>query len=261
MGTPQLVRDRARPETPRERRYFSLVRRSERAYSSQLTKIARAVGGLVEGLQRDAEISLELTRQIDLALGRYAELITPWARAVSRAMLVDVSRRNERAWERHTESMGAILKREIRTAPEGETLRRLQEIQVGLITSLPRQAAERVSKLAIEALEHSGRSGDLKKEILRTGSVTESRAQLIARTEVGRAQSNLTEARARHVGSEEYIWRTVGDHDVRPSHKVLEGTTHRWDEPPLCDPPDHHAHPGCIWNCRCYAEPILPELF
>ena len=54
------------------------------------------------------------------------------------------------------------------------------------------------------------------------------------------------------------MWRTVGDNRVRETHRELNGQSFRWDEPPECDP-GHHALPGGIWNCRCWAEPVIPD--
>jgi len=85
------------------------------------------------------------------------------------------------------------------------------------------------------------------------------RATLIARTETARTASVLVQARAQHVGAESYVWKTAGDWKVRPSHRKLNGTVHRWDDPPLSDLPDYHSHPGQIFNCRCVALPIIPE--
>jgi SPP1 gp7 family putative phage head morphogenesis protein len=44
-----------------------------------------------------------------------------------------------------------------------------------------------------------------------------------------------------------YIWRTVGDDKVRPSHAALEGAIRSWD-----DSPD----PGEEANCRCWADSV-----
>jgi len=154
--------------------------------------------------------------------------------------------------------MGTALRQEIATAPTGIMLREQQAAQVGLITSLPVEAGERVHRLVLEGIVQGTRADVTAREIARTGEVTAGRATLIARTETSRVSTLLTQARAQHVGSEEFVWRTSGDSDVRPSHKALNGKTFRWDAPPLCDAPDHRALPGCIWNCRCYAEPIIP---
>ncbi|MCI5060219.1 MAG: peptidoglycan-binding protein [Alphaproteobacteria bacterium] len=49
-----------------------------------------------------------------------------------------------------------------------------------------------------------------------------------------------------------YIWRTVGDGNVRHTHSAREGRTFSWDTPP------EGGHPGEDFGCRCWAEPIVP---
>lgn len=80
---------------------------------------------------------------------------------------------------------------------------------------------------------------------------------VIARTEVARTSSVLTQARAEHAGSTGYIWRTARDGDVRPSHKAMNGRFVRWGEPPTLD--NLRGHAGCLPNCRCYADPVIPD--
>jgi SPP1 gp7 family putative phage head morphogenesis protein len=114
-----------------------------------------------------------------------------------------------------------------------------------------------VHKLTYEGLSDATRADEIKKMILKSGEVTESRATLIARTEVGRASTNLARSRAQYVGSDGYIWRTAHDHDVRESHRKMEGKFVRWDRPPTLDGLIGHA--GALPNCRCYPEPVLPD--
>lgn len=143
------------------------------------------------------------------------------------------------------------------TAPTGDALKTLLGEQVNLITSLPTDAARRVHELTMKAIVEGTRPDLLASEILRTGDVTKARATLIARTETARTASVLTQVRAQAVGSTGYIWRTSRDARVRPWHKKLEGQFVEWDNPPECDP-GHRAHAGQIFNCRCWAEPIIP---
>jgi SPP1 gp7 family putative phage head morphogenesis protein len=154
--------------------------------------------------------------------------------------------------------IGSGIAQEIATAPTGEALRVAMAEQVRLITSLPLEAGQRVHKLAIEGLSTGRRASEVAKDILATGEVTKSRANLIARTETGRASAEFSKARAQSVGSTHFIWHTAGDRDVRPSHAKLNGQVFRWDQPPECDP-GHHALPGAIFNCRCYPEPVLTD--
>lgn len=172
-------------------------------------------------------------------------------------MLADVNRRDEQAWMTHAKELSRALQQEIRSAPTGETMRALMAEQVGLIKSIPIEAAERVHKLTIEGLESSSRASEISKAIQASGEVAKSRADLIARTEVARTASALTEARALHVGSPGYIWKTSGDSDVRDSHRKMNGQFVRWDDPPTLDGMTGHA--GQFPNCRCYPEPVIPE--
>lgn len=175
-------------------------------------------------------------------------------------MLREVNRRDEAAWAEYTRELSRALRTEIRTAPTGAAMQALLAEQVTLIKSIPLDAAQRVHRLTLEGIENSTRASVISKEIQRSGAVAESRADLIARTEVARTASTLTEARALHVGSEGYIWRTSDDSDVREDHRELEGKFIRWDSPPIADKrTGRRAHAGCIYGCRCYPEPVIPE--
>ena len=191
------------------------------------------------------------------ALTEYAKMIEPWADAVAGFMVADVARRDRAMWAHNSKDMARALGRELQNAPTGDVLRRLQADQVTLIKSIPLEAAKRVQDLAERTLLTSGRADGIAREILATSDVTESRARLIARTEVSRASSNLLQARATWAGSDGYTWRTSGDDDVRPSHAAMEGVYVRWSHPPTLDKMVGHA--GCFPNCRCFAEPIFPN--
>lgn len=204
-------------------------------------------------LQRDDVSRLEAT------LRHYADLIGPWAETVARYMVADVARRNANAWKAHAEDMGRALSTELTMAPTGGIYSALMQEQVGLIKSLPLDAANRVHKLSTLNLVSGQRSDVIAKDILETGRITANRAKLIARTEVARSASNLTRARAQYVGSEGYIWRTSRDGDVRPTHRAQEAKFIRWDNPPKTDKGLAPYHAGCGPNCRCFPEPVFPN--
>ncbi|MBU9552446.1 minor capsid protein [Burkholderia multivorans] len=227
-------------------------------YRTHLRKIAKHVGDLFDGFPLG---DLEAIPTIEQLLRRYAEALTPWAEATAARMLEDLNRRDEQAWMQQAQEMSRALRDELRRAPTGETMRALMAEQVTLIKSIPLEAAERVHRLTIEALEDSTRAAEISKEIQRSGEVAKSRADLIARTEVSRAATSLTEARARAVGSTHYRWVTSGDSDVRPGHRALNGKVFAWDDPPEVNENGRimRHHPGQIWNCRCWAEPIISE--
>jgi SPP1 gp7 family putative phage head morphogenesis protein len=81
---------------------------------------------------------------------------------------------------------------------------------------------------------------------------------LIARTEVARVATELTKARAESAGITHYVWRTSEDSDVRKSHKEMDGKVVAFAiAPTLSDGSVCHA--GQIFNCRCYADPIITD--
>jgi len=92
---------------------------------------------------------------------------------------------------------------------------------------------------------------------MKTESVAQSRANLIARTEISRCSNILVQARAEHVKSEGYVWRTSNDLLVRQSHKTMNGKFVKWTEPVTLDKMVGHA--GGFPNCRCWCDPVIPE--
>jgi SPP1 gp7 family putative phage head morphogenesis protein len=261
-------RARQREETRAEQR-FQAATNAHASYSAKLRQLAKQVQHIIEAVadQEQPPYSSATLARIREALRDYSQAIAPWARRVTAKMIAEVDRRSRTALMAHASEMGAELRLEIMGAPVGETMQQLLGEQVDLITSLPIDAAQRVHEKTIEAITMGGRYAEQTAEIEEalaeahpeaTGKWLRNRATLIARTETARTASKLVEARAIHIGAEQYQWVTSGDWKVRPSHKALNRTIHAWDDPPLSDPPDHHSHPGQIWNCRCVALPILP---
>jgi SPP1 gp7 family putative phage head morphogenesis protein len=122
---------------------------------------------------------------------------------------------------------------------------------VELITSIPEQYLDKIEQAVMEAMSEGLRHEDIIKEIERIGGVTESRAELIARDQIGKLNSDFNRVRQTDLGIEEYTWSTSGDERVRDEHADLDGQTFRWDDPP----PD--GHPGEAIQCRCLATPIF----
>lgn len=240
-----------------QRRRFARARKAETWYGVRLRRIAQQIGQLVGIYDPQDPGSVS---KITEALRAYARIITPWARNTATRVLADVSERDRQAWAEHSKQLGVALRTEIAMAPTGDLMRALLAEQVTLITSIPLDAATRVQKLALEGLTEGSRGQDIRDMILASGKVSKSHATLIARTETARVSSLLTQARAEHIGSEGYIWRTAHDADVRPLHKALEGKIIKWDDPPITGEKGERSHAGQIYNCRCWAEVVLPAL-
>ena len=224
---------------------------------TSLRQLANAVGAIVNGRYDGSNDSV--TEIMD-ALERYSENITPWATKVAENFTADIARQNEKRWRQHSLNISNELRSMVDNAPVGQVMKSIVSEQIKYIKSLPLEAADRVYDIqnkAIEAVVTGGRAEPFAKEIAASGDVSRSRANLIARTELGRASGALDQARALSIGSNGYIWRTAEDGDVRHSHREMEGKFVEWSRPPTLDGMTGHA--GELPNCRCYKEIVFPN--
>ena len=231
----------------------------ERRYRNALERAADAIDKMIDawdGSNVDA-LAQDIASQ--------SLRIEPWARRTAADMLHGAAMADKRRWQAMSESMSgsmrAMLKKVGNASPTGAEYNRLLDDQVHLIKSMHTDQAERVHEIVREAHLTSIRANDtarLVRELwLKTGTQAgKAKAQLIARTESSRAASSLTQVRAESIGSKGYIWRTIKDTDVRKSHRDLDGEYIPWGSPPTTDNLTGHA--GCVPNCRCYPEPVLP---
>lgn len=223
----------------------------ELKYSRALLLVADQVEALLAGYDgRNID-------RIGQRLDSYADILDDWAAHVARGMFADVDTKNRRFWRSMSQEIGVQMARQLAETDIGVTVTQSLDAQVQLIKSLPRQAALQVHELALGAMTDGQRAAGLVDSIIALGSKTRSRAMLIARTEVGRVSGEMTKARAMTAGSDGYIWRSAEDRDVRPSHKKMNGRFVKWNEPPTLDNLTGHA--GCLPNCRCYIEPVIPD--
>lgn len=231
-------------------------RQAEIRYRTSLRRIARAVGDIVNGRYDGSNDSIT---EIIEALERYSEIITPWATKVAENFTADIVRKNDEQWRKHSKTISRELRNLVNSAPPGQVMKSIVAEQVKYIKSLPLEAADRVYDIqnrAIEAVVTGGIAEHFAKEIAASGDIAKSRADLIARTELGRATGALDQARALSIGSNGYIWRTAEDGDVRHSHQEMEGKFVEWGKPPTLDGMTGHA--GELPNCRCYKEIVFP---
>jgi SPP1 gp7 family putative phage head morphogenesis protein len=250
---PALSTDAA-PKTPKH--HAPKTGRAERNFLAHLRGVATHVGHIIKGFDPEDDAMVPTLQQL---LRAYADALKPWAVSTVKAMLGEVDARDRDSWRSLGTAISRQLHRDILGAPIGGVMRALLGEQVELITSIPLEAGQRVHRLMLKGLENSQRAAAYVDEIENSGDVARSRAVLIARTEVARTASVLTQARAMHAGITHYRWQTSKDSDVRPGHKAMQGKICEFAKPPAVNENGRimHHHPGQIWNCRCWAEPLV----
>jgi SPP1 gp7 family putative phage head morphogenesis protein len=107
---------------------------------------------------------------------------------------------------------------------------------VQLVKKVPQQFFDEVGTRVVQASAPVERAEDLQQDIEDRYGVSESRARLIARDQVGKLYGELNKARQQDLGIERFTWRTVGDERVRPSTRCSmarcsPGTTRRRGDP------------------------------
>lgn len=252
----------ARAETRFQREAWIRVRNTERYYARQLRKVSEQIRHIVQAFGTE---SPQAIAEMQATLHRYADILKPWSRAVARRMLHETARRDDKAWRAHARMLGEEISKELNSADIGGAYQSLLSQQVDLITSIPREAAIRVQQLATEHLYEGRRFPEISAEIMRSGQVSKAKADLIARTETGRAAVTFQQARAEAIGSTHFRWVAVMDYKTRPelgiknfarlntlamgSHRKLHNQIFRWDDPPIAGTRGERALPGAIYNC------------
>ena len=149
-------------------------------------------------------------------------------------------------------------------APDVAVSVRLASMEAAqLIRTIPTDYIGRVSRAVYQSMRQQpfpeGRT--LAEEIHLLGRVTKERAQVIARDQTSKMNTNINQIRQTALGIQEYIWRTSEDSRVvgapggkypqgnamHGNHYVRNGKIFRWDEPP------DDGHPGWPIQCRCVA--------
>ena len=129
------------------------------------------------------------------------------------------------------------------------------ENNVALIKSIPQKYFSEIEGITFQGARQGLTINTIKDQIEKRYEVSESKATLIARDQIGKFFGQLNELRQQDVGIDKYVWRTVGDNRVRPSHRDKDGRVFSWNRPPA-----DTGHPGWDYQCRCWAEPYLQDL-
>jgi len=122
---------------------------------------------------------------------------------------------------------------------------------VALIKSIRVKSVTDIEGVIFRGVRSGRRSEDIAREIKKKYSVTNNRAKLIARDQVGKFNGQLTRLRQLDAGVRAFKWSTAADERVRPRHAMLEGRVFNWHEPPDV------GFPGEPIQCRCIGEPLF----
>jgi len=191
-----------------------------------------------------------------------------YARKAAMKMVTGLFADNGRTWREASRAnmQGKMIYEMLNKNLSGRTgviLQQQIERNARLISTLPLDVSKHVTNHIKERSLAGKRASTIAEEIqLMFPGSSKARAALIARTEVSKTSTALTRARSEDIGIKWYVWRTSNDARVRSSHNVMSHVLVPWSSPPSPERLDNlrsvgHYHAGEIWNCRCYAEPLI----
>ena len=258
MGGSPRLRRRVAPQQP--------PKAIERAYLRYLLDFLREARNITRAMlipQLSAlAVRTDAQRQDDRP--KRAKSIVDNLRRASAGNEVRLGEQIREFGRRTTEYQRSQLQRQIRTAVGvevplrdagiGEKLRDWTTENVSLIKSLPSETFDRIERIVLSGVNDGRRWEEIADDIEERFKVSESRAALIARDQVGKLYGAVNKARQTELGLTHYFWRTERDERVRPAHLDRDGNKYAWKDPPA------DGHPGQPINCRCTAEPDFSDL-
>ena len=238
-------------------------RHIELQFQRSLTKLGLSMQESIQGLTDPFDIVAKIKSLLkNMVFQRYAE-------KTAESLVSTLLKSSATTWRMaaRENSNGRVIYDALRRELQG-TVGGLVALEINrnaeIIKSLPFDIARQVTNYISDESIKGRRAGDIAGDILlRFPKMTKNKAALIARTEVSKTSTALTQARCENIGLDWYRWRTSEDGRVRDSHRLMEGVLVKWTDPPsperlegLKSPPAPY-HPGNIYNCRCYPEPVV----
>jgi SPP1 gp7 family putative phage head morphogenesis protein len=230
-----------------------------------LNRLLRAMKKFVGATQNPQEIIRRLK------LYASSQAYRDWCDALALNMTTQVNKGVSATWReasrkagRGSELYAAILE-ELQT-PNGGVFFQIVRENAEMIKTFPLDVSQELTQFIMKEGTQGRRGSDIANDLIKKfPDIAKTRLQLIARTEVSKTQSALTQARASDLGLNWYLWRTSEDARVRSSHRHMEGVLVNFNNPPspeALDPkgeqvPYGNYHAGNAPNCRCYEEVIV----
>lgn len=234
----------------------------EDEYLSALRSLAKKIVKGLHGITEPEDIKRAL-----FAMTVYKPFVD-FAQKAALTMVTGLFSDNAKTWRQAARAgmRGAEIYEKLKSemdGPIGDFFRLKVEENAKLITKLPENISREITRIVADRTIEGLRPDDIAAEIVeRVPEISRARADLIARTEVGKTNTAITEARSRDIGVYWYVWRTMEDSRVRDSHAHMEGVLVNFNDPPSPEAligrkSVGRYNAGEIYNCRCYPEPIV----
>lgn len=237
-------------------------RHIESSYKSALFRLGRFLSAMIG----DGDT-------LEDVLGKFSEVsaskpFASWAQALAHTFVTHTLEENAKTWRQAAamSGQGGTIRQALKEEMSGPVGRRVNELvqeNAKYIKTVPQEVSrDLVEHIRSQAYQGSRSAQNTPEFRAMVGDMSRNHARLISRTESAKAMSALTQARAENTGHDWYIWHTSEDVRVRDSHKKMDKVLCRFSDPPapeelVGEKSNGHYSPGNIFNCRCYAAPVI----
>lgn len=241
---------------------FHRPTRFEILYQQRIEKLLREYFNLPT-FQTLGELNARLVEY-----GQTKNFLESFATTLAQQMITGIAANNARNWRQAaSESLRGkqiyqMLQSELRGHVGGRVDALVRE-NAKLISSVPQDVAQMLTKHIQEQQAAGVRSEQIIKQLApKLKNFARYKIALIARTEVAKADTAITRARAEDIGLNWYQWQTSEDSRVRVSHRKMDLVLINWNDAPsperlVGEKSQGHYHAGNIYNCRCVALPLV----
>lgn len=276
---PIKPKSRTKPNKPG----FHASAAAERELHAKVKRVGRVAQSIINPHLTGDERMIHDAPGMLRSLDRYGSVLgETWAPAVVTKIEKTSMLQSVKAWTSLSNTLGRAVRENQEAVSQNPEVVAARQERIDLITSIPEKlgqnAVDQADRLRAQIIDKADRalSSGMRAEELAdqikadyaeaaagidgaVKSMTDAKAALIARTEINKANEQYNRLQAQEIGVTHYVWRTMGDANVRDTHADMEGRVIAYDNPE--DPGDGFGphHPGEVPNCRCYAEPVIPS--
>lgn len=242
---------------------FQRPTRLENLYRIEIDRLTRAY----LSFPTTATLGEINARLVEFAHAKF--FFAAFGQKMAKRMITQVAVSNALSWRQAASqsSNGRIIYQMLRAETSasnvvGMRISQLINENATLISSVPQNVAAQLTRFIQEQQMKGLRSEAIVKMIgPKCNHLRRYEVARLARTEVAKADTAITRARAQSIGLNWYQWHTSQDARVRESHRKMNLVLVNWNDPPapeilVGEKSDGHYHAGNIWNCRCPAIPI-----
>lgn len=215
---------------------------------------------LVPAYQRDLERAPDgITRDVDeWTWGEFdgftARLVAVAVNLVRRVLDLEGARNTKGFMASAKRTLGVDLNAVVRDDDIADYLDQASARAANLITGMADDLRKRIKDRTITAVLQGETSTAYRKTLATEFGLSDSRAKLIARDQIGKVTSDLNRIRQQQAGIVEYDWMTAADERVRPLHRALNGKRYKYGEPTGAE---GGLGPGQPIRCRCIARAVV----